>query len=201
MARVIGLLGGSFNPAHEGHLHISRYALDKLHMDEVWWLVSPHNPLKDKNTLADYEQRLASAQRVGKYPRIRILDFERRHKLQYTFKTLQMLKRKYPQHQFVWLMGADNLAGFHRWQRWKDILHMLPVVVFDRAPHIYTALTGQAAHYMHKFMLKNNVINRRWDTPSLAFIRLRRNSTSATDIRKTLGKPGGLGHNKGKELT
>lgn len=190
MSRVIGLLGGSFNPAHAGHLHISRYALDKLHMHEVWWLVSPHNPLKDINTLADYEQRLQSAKDVARYPRIRVLDFERKHRLQYTYHTLRLLKQKYPHYHFVWLMGADNLAGFHRWQRWRDMVRMVPVAVFDRAPHMYTAQRAPAAHWMKRFLLKNNDMIAIWRAPAHAFLRLKRHGASATQIRKSLGKTG-----------
>lgn len=189
--RVIGLLGGSFNPAHAGHVHISLYALKKLRIDEIWWLVSPHNPLKAKNSLADYGTRFASAREITRgHRRIRVSDIEARRALRYSWQTIALLQKKYPRVRFVWLMGADNLAGFHRWARWRQILAMLPVVVFDRAPFSYTAVASPAAAYSRRFLLKDSGIDGSWPAPSLHFARLSRAPQSATALRKTLGKCG-----------
>lgn len=197
--RVIGLLGGSFNPAHEGHLHISLYALNKLKLDEVWWLVSPHNPLKEKQSLADYKLRLESAHAMARHSHIKVSDMENKRGLFYTYKTIAHLKRHYPHLQFVWLMGADNLNGFHRWQRWDWLLEHIPVVVFDRAPFSHRALRSKMALRARKYAMQNNQISRSWRTPSLYVAYLKRASESSTAIRKMLGKGAFLGHNKNVE--
>ncbi|MDX2112521.1 MAG: nicotinate-nucleotide adenylyltransferase [Alphaproteobacteria bacterium] len=202
--RVIGLLGGSFNPAHAGHLHISLVALKKLKLDEVWWLVSPGNPLKDPKTLASFEARFASAEKLATHPNIKVSNFEQLppHRLagsppsprrgeglgegvgiRYTYQTIARLKKRYPRVQFVWLMGADNLAQFHRWQRWAWILSQVPVVVFDRAPYSHGAKAAIAYHKMRKYLLKDNMINSNWRVPSLYYMHLKRDSHSSTKIR------------------
>src|SRR5579885_1064750 len=117
MRACVGVLGGSFNPAHAGHLHVSREARRRLGLKEVWWLVNPHNPLKKKSELADYAERLDAARTLAsRVPFIRVLDLEQRWGTRYTVDTLKRLKRRYPRLRFIWLMGADNLASFHRWK-------------------------------------------------------------------------------------
>jgi nicotinate-nucleotide adenylyltransferase len=113
----IGLLGGSFDPPHQGHVHISRWALRNLRLDRVWWLVSPGNPLKQRGPAA-IERRLAACRALAGHPRITVTDIERHLATRYTADTLARLSQHYPGVRFVWLMGSDNLAGFHRWQRW-----------------------------------------------------------------------------------
>lgn len=195
--RVIGLLGGSFNPAHGGHLHISQHALKSLGLDEVWWLVSPQNPLKSKDSLAVYGQRLQSARKVASADRrIRVTDIEARYRLRFSWQTISLLKKRYPQIRFVWLMGADNLAHFHRWRRWQHILTMLPVVVFDRAPYSHTSLRSKTYLRMQRFLLKNNHINADTTAPGLLFVHLRRDPRSSSALRKKLGAQAFLGHNK-----
>lgn len=198
--RVVGLLGGSFNPAHEGHLAITLYALKKLKLDEVVWLVSPQNPLKEKQTLADYKMRFDSALAVvAGHPRIAVSDLEQRKNFTYTYQTIHYLKTRYPRTRFVWLMGADNLAGFDRWQRWDWLLENIPIAVFDRAPFLHTALRHKTALRAQKFMMKNNQINRLWVAPSLHVAYLKRDPNSSTALRKTLGKRAFLRHNNHKE--
>ncbi|NDC56775.1 MAG: nicotinate (nicotinamide) nucleotide adenylyltransferase, partial [Alphaproteobacteria bacterium] len=187
--RAIGILGGSFNPAHAGHLHISLYALKKYKLDCVWWLVSPQNPLKDAKSLADYDKRLASARSVAAaHPRIIVSDMEQKMGTKYSHQTITLLKKQFPGAHFVWLMGADNLAGFHRWQRWRQIFALLPVVVLDRAPYSHTALHTKAVSFAHKFTRQSNQIAGFADAPSFHFVHMRKNPLSATAIRKTLGK-------------
>ena len=186
--RIVGLLGGSFNPAHAGHLHISLVALKKLKLDEVWWLVSPGNPLKDPLTLAPFEQRFASAKALASHPGIKVSDFEQRAGTRYTADTLAKLMKRYPQVQFVWLMGADNLVQFHHWQRWDWIFSHVPVVVFDRAPYSHGAKAAIAYQKMRKYLLKDNMINSHWRVPSLYYMHLKRDSHSSTAIRKLLGR-------------
>lgn len=182
--RIIGLLGGSFNPAHAGHLHLSVCAIKALRLDEVWWLVTPQNPLKDKHDLAGYRERLASAQRIAQRHNIMVSDIEAHLRTRYTYHSLQQLQRRFPGTQFIWLMGADNLAGFHRWHRWQDILRMMPVAVMDRVPFSHSALRSKAASYARQLHNHNNQIAGR----RLVFLRAKRLSISSTQIRKNLEK-------------
>ncbi|MDE3016737.1 MAG: nicotinate (nicotinamide) nucleotide adenylyltransferase [Pseudomonadota bacterium] len=194
--RAIGLLGGSFNPAHDGHLHITLHALKKLGLDEVWWLVSSQNPLKASSDLAAYEKRLASARALASpHRRIRVLDIEAQENLRYSWQTIAWLKRRYRGAHFVWLMGADNLAQFHRWRRWRQILASIPVIVFDRAPYSHTSLRSKTALYAHGFPSKTIALDSICAAPRLALIHLRRNPVSSTVLRKSLGNDAFLRHN------
>lgn len=186
--RVIGLLGGSFNPAHEAHLYLSLYALRRLPLDEVWWLVSPRNPLKSPESLAAYDLRLASAKKMARgHPRIRVLDIEARYHCYYTYQTIALLKRRFKGAHFVWLMGADNLAQFHRWHHWQEIISNVPIMVFDRMPHSHTALRSKAYIRNRKYLLKNIGLNNIKQAPALGFMAMPRQALSSTRIRKTLG--------------
>ncbi|NNL35121.1 MAG: nicotinate-nucleotide adenylyltransferase, partial [Silicimonas sp.] len=127
----IGLLGGSFDPAHEGHALISREALKRFDLDQVWWLVSPGNPLKARGP-APLSERMARARDVMQHPQVRVTDLEARLGTRYTHATLAALAANYPGVRFVWLMGADNLAEFHRWDRWRDIMRLVPIGVMAR---------------------------------------------------------------------
>ena len=130
-AMVVGLLGGSFDPAHAGHAHITREALKRFRLDRVWWLVSPGNPLKSRGP-APMALRLAQARAVMQHPRVTVTDVEARLGTRYTAQTLARLHAIYPGVRFVWLMGADNLAQFHRWDRWQAIMASVPVGVLAR---------------------------------------------------------------------
>ncbi|SLN60682.1 putative nicotinate-nucleotide adenylyltransferase [Aquimixticola soesokkakensis] len=143
--QVIGLLGGSFDPAHEGHAHITRAALKRFGLDEVWWLVSPGNPLKAHGP-AEIERRLARARDVMDHPRVRITDFETQAGTRYTAATLKALIKAYPGVTFVWLMGADNLAQFHRWDHWRWIMETVPIGVIARPGASITARVSRAAN-------------------------------------------------------
>lgn len=195
--RTIGLLGGSFNPAHSGHLHITLYALNKLKFDEVWWLVSPGNPLKDPKSLASYEKRFASARDVAKgHPRIRVLDIERQYNTRYTYETIALLMRKYPAAHFTWMMGADNLAQFHHWERWQDLVIKIPCVIFDRAPYSHTSLRSKAYLRSKRFLLKTIDLDVSRAAPAFMFIHLKRALISSSHLRKKLGSGAFLVHNK-----
>jgi len=141
----IGLLGGSFNPAHDGHLHVSLLALARLRLDEIWWLVSPQNPLKSTADMAPLARRLADARRLARHPRIRVSDVETALGTSYTVDTLAALIRRWRHIHFVWLMGADNLAQMPRWRRWSSIFHIMPIAIFDRPTYSFPALAGPAA--------------------------------------------------------
>lgn len=142
--RSVGLLGGSFDPAHEGHVHITLEALKRFGLDEVWWLVSPGNPLKE-NGPRPMEARLARASQIMQHPRVTITDIEARLGTRYTAETLGRLFQLYPATHFVWLMGADNLAQFHHWENWTWIMENLPLGVIARPGDRVAARMSPAA--------------------------------------------------------
>jgi nicotinate-nucleotide adenylyltransferase len=145
---TIGLLGGSFNPAHAGHRHISEIALKRLGLDRVWWLVTPGNPLKDHGQLAPLGKRLEQARKLARHPRIDVTAFEAGLPDTYTVNTLRFLARRFPGTRFVWLMGADGLAGFHRWRDWRGIAYRVPMAIFDRPGYRFAALSSRGAHVL-----------------------------------------------------
>ncbi len=141
----VGLLGGSFNPAHAGHQQVARLALARLRLDQVWLLVSPGNPLKPRAGMAPLADRLASARAIADGRRIVATDIERRLRTRYTRDTLRRLQRLFPRVRFVWLMGADGLAELPRWRRWRDIVRAVPIAVLPRPGYNHRALSGVAA--------------------------------------------------------
>jgi nicotinate-nucleotide adenylyltransferase len=196
--RRIGLLGGSFNPAHEGHYHISLEALKRLKLDAVWWLVSPQNPLKQASELADYKLRFQSAVAIATHPRIHVLQLEAMHGLRYSIDTIEFLQSHHRHCQFIWLMGADNLLGFHRWRRWRDIANRLPIAVLDRAPYGLRALHGKFAQRYAKARLSSAAASQLGTTAKVGwcYLTISRHPLSATFLRKTLGKAAYLRHTK-----
>lgn len=181
----IGLLGGSFNPAHSGHREISLAAIDWLGLDTVWWLVSPGNPLKEPDSYMPYEERLWRARRAANHPSIVISNFEERRRLQYTADTLQALTDLWPQMHFVWLMGADNLATFHEWNGWRRIATLIPFAVFNRPGFEDAAETSPAAKELAPFRLDASRAPELVDAepPAWAFYENIANPKSATAIR------------------
>jgi nicotinate-nucleotide adenylyltransferase len=143
--QAIGLLGGSFNPPHAAHRLISEVALKRLGLDKVWWLVSPGNPLKQRNETAPLAERMKLARAMANNPHIVVTDFEADLPSHYTVSTLAFLKSRSPLVRFVWIMGADNLATFDRWERWREIFTMVPVVIVDRPGWRLKALASKAA--------------------------------------------------------
>jgi nicotinate-nucleotide adenylyltransferase len=143
--QVIGLLGGSFNPPHAAHLMISETALKRAGLDKVWWIVSPGNPLKKRSDTAPLAKRMALCRGMTRNPRIGVTDFEKDLPTPYTAATLAFLKSRNPRVRFVWVMGADNLATFDRWQQWREIFAMVPVIVVDRLGWRMKALASKAA--------------------------------------------------------
>jgi nicotinate-nucleotide adenylyltransferase len=141
----IGLLGGSFNPPHLGHRHIAETALRRLGLDQVWLIVTPGNPIKVHDDLAALSERLAATRRMMSHPRIKATGFEATLPSAYTARTLAFLQRRFPGTHFVWIMGGDNLASFHRWQEWRGIMRSLPVAVLDRPGFRFRAMASPAA--------------------------------------------------------
>ena len=184
--RRIGLLGGSFNPAHEGHLEISVAALERLGLAAVWWLVTPGNPLKSKDLYAPYEERLHGARRVANRADIVVSDFEARRNLQYTVDTLAQLQDDNPNTRFVWLMGADGLAEFHRWKDWRRIAELAPFAVFNRPGFGEDALASEAAETLSAFRIdEHNAENLADETPpAWVYFADFDNPASSTALRK-----------------
>ena len=187
----VGLLGGSFNPAHEGHRYISLEAQKRLELDQVWWLVSPQNPLKARFGMAPLAERLARARAVAHHPRIKVLDLEARLGTRYTIDTLRRLVL-WPGHRFVWLMGADNLVQLPRWRQWRAIFATCPVAVFERHPYSHHALAGPAARGFADARLSEPRAAElpATDPPAWVFVRLRPHPASATAIRARAGAGG-----------
>ena len=184
-ARRVGLLGGSFNPAHEGHLEISRQALEQLRLDEVWWLVSPQNPLKTAAGMAPLEARLDAARALVGDGRIRVTGIERELGTRYTKDTVFALKRRFPGVRFVWIMGADNLAEVCRWKGWPGIFRTVAIAVFARPSYSFRALSGRAARRFRAARRGVARAGRLADMrpPAWVFLSRPRNPASATRIR------------------
>jgi nicotinate-nucleotide adenylyltransferase len=180
----VGLLGGSFDPAHDGHRHISLEASRRLGLDEVWWLVSPQNPLK-KPTESPLEERLAAARRIADHSCIRVTDIERTMGTVYTIDTLAALTRRFPGVRFVWIIGADNLIQIPRWRRWREIFTTVPIAVFARPPYSLKALTGRAARRFAAFRVSETRAGAlvRLRPPAWIFFHTRPHPESATRIR------------------
>jgi nicotinate-nucleotide adenylyltransferase len=183
--RRIGLLGGSFNPAHDGHLHLSREALKRLRLDEIWWLVSPQNPLKSTEEMAPLAARLDGARRIATDPRILVTDLEQRLGTTRTARTLTALGKRFPGLRFVWLMGADNLAQMPHWWRWTQIFRAARVAVFDRSPYSYGALAGAAAGRFGQARVAEPATVWHRTAPAWTYIAMRRHPASATAIRQS----------------
>lgn len=181
----VGLLGGSFNPAHRGHRQLSLSANDALGLDELWWLVSPGNPLKEGEDMAPYEARLASARRIARGTPIRVTDFEKRAGTRYTVDTLRELLRRYRKHRFIWLMGADTVAEFHRWKDWRDIAQLVPIAVLPRAGYDDSARAARAMGWLSGFVRSESQAKcwTEWSPPAILFLRLPTDPTSATALR------------------
>jgi nicotinate-nucleotide adenylyltransferase len=181
----IGLLGGSFNPAHRGHLNISLTALDSLDLDEVWWLVSPQNPLKPYQGMAPYETRFASAEARADDARIRVSHFERDHGTRYTAETVRALKKAWPEDNFVFLIGADNLIQFHKWRQWRQIFRLIPIAVFPRPSYSMRALKSRAAHRFVRQRVPEIYAKRLASkrAPAWMFLHMAPDASSATKIR------------------
>ena len=184
-ARRIGVLGGSFNPAHEGHRHISLLGLKRLRLDEVWWMVTPQNPLKSARETAPFEERMRAATRVARHPRIRVTDIERRFGTQHTADTLALLLTRFPKCRFVWLMGADNLQQVSDWKDWRRIFRLMPIAVFSRPPYSKTALMARSARVFAEARIAEPLARRivTMQPPAWVFLHTPPHAGSATRIR------------------
>ncbi|MDB5662887.1 MAG: nicotinic acid mononucleotide adenylyltransferase [Sphingomonas bacterium] len=184
--KATGLLGGSFNPAHRGHRHVSLAAIRALDLDELWWLVSPGNPLKAGATdMAPLAARLASARSMARRTPIRPTAIEAQLGTRYTVDTLAKLIRRYPDRRFIWLMGADNLGQFHRWRAWRRIARMVPIAVIARPGYDRPARAMRAMGWLRHFVRPVGQSREwtRWRPPALLLLRFRPDAGSATRVR------------------
>ena len=182
---LTGLLGGSFNPAHHGHVHASREAIGRLGLDEIWWLVSPGNPLKPVEGMAPLEARFASALAAARGTPIRPTAIEAELGTIYTVDTLAALRRRYRRRCFIWLMGADNLTQFHRWRDWRRIAETVPIAVIARPGYDAEALAAPAMGWLRRFVRPADQARHwtSWSLPSLVLLEVPPDPTSATAIR------------------
>ncbi|KQU61920.1 nicotinate-nicotinamide nucleotide adenylyltransferase [Sphingomonas sp. Leaf339] len=180
-----GLLGGSFNPAHRGHRGITLAAMRALALDEAWWLVSPGNPLKPAAGMAPLPARLASARAMARRAPIRATAIEAKLGTRYTVDTIRKLQRRYPKRRFVWIMGADNLAQFHRWRDWRGIARAIPIAVVARPGYDGRALAAPAMAWLRRHVRPRSAAKTwtMWSLPALVLLRFRPDPTSATGLR------------------
>ena len=181
----IGLLGGSFDPPHEGHVHITKLALKIFNLSKIWWLVCPENPIKSV-TPSDVNSRFLASKKIMKHPSVVITDLERKFKTKYTFQTLIKLKKLYPSTKFVWLMGADNLINFHHWKNWDWIMKNIPVGVLARPEEQIKAGLSRTAIKFGKYRLpkEKSIILSNYIPPVWTLSTGPMRNISSTEIRK-----------------
>lgn len=191
--RRIGILGGSFNPAHEGHRYISLLALKRLQLDQVWWMISPQNPLKACAEIAPFKQRHRTAEGVAAHPRLRVTDIERTLGTVHTVDTMAVLLRRFPDVRFVWMIGADNLAQISQWKQWQKLFRSVPIAVFPRPGYSFRALASKAARSFAQARLPQSRARALAETapPAWVFLHIRPHQASATRIRAQHGSGGG----------
>ena len=182
----IGLYGGSFNPPHAGHRHVSLMALKRLGLDRVWWIVTPGNPLKDPGNSPRWRCVCGDARQVSDDPRIDVTAFEEDIGARYTVDTLAYLKRRFPDVHFVWIMGADNLAGFHRWRGWRRIAGMMPMAVIDRPGWTLKAVRSKSAIALSRSRIREADARALPDLapPAWVFLHGPRSHLSSTELRR-----------------
>jgi nicotinate-nucleotide adenylyltransferase len=185
----VGLLGGSFNPPHAAHRAISRFAIKRLQLDRVWWLLTPGNPLKDVGALADLDARAGAARKMANDPRIDVSCLESVIGTRYTVDTVIYLRRRCAGLRFVWIMGADNLAQFHRWKNWRRIASELPIAVIDRPPQSFRALAAPAALALARYRVPEKDAGRLAErrAPAWVFLTGMKSSLSSTGLRNPDG--------------
>ena len=183
--QTIGLLGGSFNPPHEGHRAISELALRRLRLDRLWWLATPGNPLKPQAGLAEMRARIEAAQRLTRDPRIAVTGFEAEIGARYTYETIAWLRRRAPGAHFVWIMGADNLSQFHLWRHWREIADLVPILVVDRPGSTLRALASRAGVVLarHRRPESQAALFARLRPPAFMFLHGPRSGASSTALR------------------
>jgi nicotinate-nucleotide adenylyltransferase len=191
---AVGLFGGSFNPPHAGHALVAETALRRLRLDRLWWIVTPGNPLKDRRELAPLPSRIAASEAIAEDPRITVTAFEAGRNLRYTADTLSLVRQRNAGVHFVWLMGADSLRDFHRWERWREIAMTMPIAVFDRPGATLAFLSSTMARtFDHARVDEDDApLLSRMRPPAWTFIHGPRSSLSSTAIRREAARLAGL---------
>ena len=181
----VGLFGGSFNPPHAGHALVCEIAMRRLALDQIWWIVTPGNPLKAGRELAPLAERIALSRKMAPDPRVKVTAFEARHRVRYTADTLALVKARNPGVDFVWIMGADNLRDFHRWQRWRTLAMTMPIAVIDRPGATLAFLSATMAKTFAYARIDESDAPRlaRMRPPAWTFIHGPRSSLSSTQLR------------------
>lgn len=179
-------MGGSFNPPHEGHVVVARTALKRLRLDRLWWIVTPGNPLKSHDALSSLSQRIEAVEEFAQHPAMETTAFEADLGTPFTAATIEFLVARHPLTRFVWVMGADNLAGFHHWQRWRDIAAMVPIAVVDRPAWRFPALSSPAARALARFRLRERDAAKLplHVPPAWVFLSTRLSEQSSTELRR-----------------
>ncbi|AKK20265.1 nicotinate-nucleotide adenylyltransferase [Candidatus Liberibacter africanus] len=182
----IGLFGGNFNPPHYGHIEIANIALKKLNLDQLWWIITPYNPIKHYNIPSSLEKRIALSKSLIKNPRIRITAFEESFNQKETFHTILEVKKHNKHVNFIWIMGADNIKSFHHWHHWKKIVMTVPVAIIDRLDVTFNYISSPMAKTFEHARLDESLSHRLCNTPppSWIFIHDKHHIISSTDIRK-----------------
>lgn len=186
MKKLTGLLGGSFNPAHKGHRYISLWAKKSLALDEIWWMVSPGNPLKSHTSdMASLPHRFASAHHIARRSPIRVTAIERELNCRFTVDTLRRLIRRYPNRRFIWLMGMDNLKQFQKWKNWQEIARMVVIAVIARPSYDNRVHAVRAMNWLRRFVrpASRSRYWTDWRPPALVLLRFRPDPSSATATR------------------
>jgi len=183
---AVGLFGGSFNPPHDGHLLVAELAFQRLQLDQLWWMVTPGNPLKDQSGLPSLAERIALSEAMIHDRRVKVTGFEARLNVAYTAKTLALVKKSNPGVRFVWIMGADNLAGFHKWQDWRQIAQTFPIAVIDRPGSTLSYLSSKMARTFDHARLDEDDASllASTDPPAWTFIHGQRSPLSSTALRR-----------------
>ena len=183
--QCIGLMGGSFNPAHSGHKLISELAIKRLSLDKLWWLVSPQNPLKPKDDMAGIEERVQHAAKVSGHPKIKVMTIESYLNTQYTIEILEILTQRFPSTRFVWIMGADNLVQFSEWKDWEKIASLVRIAVFDRPNFSLKSLASKMPRrfFRNRLRERQGLALRNKFPPAWIFFHTNLSHISATKIR------------------
>ena len=183
----IGLYGGSFDPPHPGHRHVALLGLRRLHLDRVWWIVGPGNPLKDRTRLPSAEARLGATRQIARHPRMVVTGFEAELGARYTVESVRFLVRRCPGVHFVYILGADSFANLHRWRAWREIASLVPIAVVDRPNWTLRALRGKAARTLDdRKVVAAALLDS--EPPAWTFIQGPRSNLSSTDLRDKLLK-------------
>ena len=183
----IGLLGGSFDPAHSGHLYISNKIINILGLNQLWWLVTSQNPLKKKNQFANLNKRLTSACLINNNFKIRPQALELKIRTKFTYDTIKKLKKIMPKVNFYWIMGADNLYIMHHWYNWKKIFYLCPIIIVNRKGYLYKSLNSKASKNFSNSRCNIKQVKNQKSLPAWAFFNIKPNFNSSTNLRKNKG--------------